>query len=86
MRSSTNTLIKALEILSKDIVSEDGIANVAIMEASERLKEESEILDFIFENCEIKQQIPWSDTYKHSMSSREDVLDEMKIQPNNEKI
>jgi hypothetical protein len=38
MKSSTATLIKALEILSKEIQSEDGIANAAIAEAAIRLK------------------------------------------------
>ena len=39
MQTSTPILIKALEILSKDIQSEDGVANAAILEASIRLKE-----------------------------------------------
>ena len=39
MRSDTETLIKALEILARDIQSEDGIANAAIAEAAQRLKE-----------------------------------------------
>ena len=38
MKSSTATLIKALEILSKEIQSEDGVANAAIAEAADRLK------------------------------------------------
>jgi hypothetical protein len=38
MKSSTSTLIKALEILSKEIQSEDGVANAAIAEAADRLK------------------------------------------------
>jgi hypothetical protein len=38
MKSSTVTLIKALEILSKEIQSEDGVANAAIAEAADRLK------------------------------------------------
>lgn len=39
MRSDTETIIKALEILSKEIQSEDGVANAAIAEAAQRLKE-----------------------------------------------
>jgi len=39
MRSDTETLIKALEILARDIQSEDGVANAAIAEAAQRLKE-----------------------------------------------
>jgi len=38
MKSSTATLIKSLEILSKEIQSEDGVANAAIAEAADRLK------------------------------------------------
>ena len=39
MRSSTETLIAALRILARDIRSTDGIANAAIREAADRLKE-----------------------------------------------
>ena len=39
MKSSTETLIKALYILAKDIQSEDGTANAAIFEAAQRLEE-----------------------------------------------
>jgi hypothetical protein len=38
-RSSTETLINALRILSRDIDSEDGVANAAISEAADRLEE-----------------------------------------------
>lgn len=38
-RSSTECLIQALAILSRVVHSEDGIANSAIAEASQRLKE-----------------------------------------------
>lgn len=39
MKSSTKTLIKAMQILSTEVQSEDGVANTAILEASERLME-----------------------------------------------
>lgn len=39
MKSSTTVLIKALQVLSKEIQSEDGVANAAIAEAAVRLKE-----------------------------------------------
>jgi hypothetical protein len=39
MKSSTETLIKALRILSNDIESPDGVANAPIAEAAERLDE-----------------------------------------------
>ena len=38
MRSSTSTLVKALRILGKDIASQDGVANAAILEAASRLE------------------------------------------------
>ena len=39
MKSSTETLIKALQILAQEIESPDGVANQAIAEAAERLQE-----------------------------------------------
>ena len=42
MKSSTNTLIDAMKILASDVESGDGVANYAIFEASERLKEQAE--------------------------------------------
>jgi uncharacterized protein (UPF0212 family) len=40
VRSSTETLIKAMRILSQDIQSEDGAANAAVAEAAQRLEEQ----------------------------------------------
>ena len=40
MRTSTETLIAAMRILSQDIQSEDGAANAAVAEAGERLAEQ----------------------------------------------
>lgn len=39
MRSSTETIITALHVLSRDIESPDGVANAAISEAAYRLEE-----------------------------------------------
>ncbi len=39
MRTDTETLIEAMRILSRDIDTEDGVANAAIYEAAERLGE-----------------------------------------------
>ena len=39
MRSKTETIIEALRILAGDIFSEDGIANLAIAEAADRMEE-----------------------------------------------
>ncbi len=38
-RSSTKTLIRAMRILAHEIQSKDGVANMAILEASKRLEE-----------------------------------------------
>ena len=40
VRSSTETLIAAMRILSQDIQSDDGAANAAVAEAAERLAEQ----------------------------------------------
>jgi hypothetical protein len=40
VRTSTETLIAAMQILSQDIQSEDGAANAAVAEAAERLAEQ----------------------------------------------
>lgn len=40
MKSKTKTLIEAMQILANEIHSEDGVANMAIFEASERLDEQ----------------------------------------------
>lgn len=45
MKTDTQTLIEAMRILSRDIQSEDGVANAAIAEAAERLQEQQESLD-----------------------------------------
>ena len=45
MSSSTKTLVDALKILEKDIVSEDGMANAVIGEAADRLTEQKVLLD-----------------------------------------
>lgn len=42
MQTHIDTLIKALRILSKDIQSEDGVANACIAEAAQRLEEQQE--------------------------------------------
>lgn len=43
-KSKTTTLITAMRILSRDIETGDGIANMAINEAADRLQEMSEAL------------------------------------------
>jgi len=42
VRTSTETLIAAMRILSQDIQSEDGAANAAVAEAAQRLEEQQE--------------------------------------------
>lgn len=38
-RTATSVLISAMQILAKDIKSDDGVANAAIQEAADRLEE-----------------------------------------------
>ena len=51
MKSSTETLIKAMYTLVKDIQSEDGAANAAIFEAAQRLEE------LHYENIQLKEYL-----------------------------
>lgn len=51
MKSSTETLIKAMYILANDIQSEDGVANAAILEAAQRLEELNK------ENIQLKEDL-----------------------------
>ena len=53
MQSSTATLINSLQILAKDIQSEDGVANAAILEASQRMQEMLELIDGCYYLVEI---------------------------------
>lgn len=43
-KSKTTTLITAMRILAQDIENDDGLANMAINEAADRLQEMSEAL------------------------------------------
>lgn len=53
MQSSTETLIRSLQILAADIQSEDGVANAAILEASQRMQEMLELIDGCYEIVEL---------------------------------
>lgn len=46
-KTTDETLASAMRTLSRDIVSGDGIANAAILEAAERIKELSESIELI---------------------------------------
>jgi len=45
MNSSTPTIIAALQILARDIETEDGIVNACLIEAADRLHELSQQLE-----------------------------------------
>ena len=47
MKSTTKTLIEAMRILANEIHSEDGVANAAIFEASERLSEQQKRIKYL---------------------------------------
>lgn len=59
IRTKTEILVKALQILSDEIQSDDGVANAAILEGSQRLEELNQknqkmcrALELIVEDCE----------------------------------
>ena len=56
MSTNTETLIKALRILSNDIQSEDGVANAAILEAAQRMEEDQEVIFQMGESIKILRQ------------------------------
>lgn len=51
-RSSTETLIGALRVLAHEIQSNDGVANMAILEASNRLEEFNNMFDEMLKECD----------------------------------
>ena len=60
MRSDTKTLIAAMEYLSHDIESSDGVANAAIAEAAQRLQElhlENEVI--LKNQFKTQQDLEW---------------------------
>lgn len=64
MKSSTDTLIAALRILSRDIYCEDGVATAAIAEAADRL-EELRLTDA--ERTAVEAAIKCADLYDEEM-------------------
>ena len=57
MKSSTETLIGAMRILARDIQSGDGVANLAILEAADRLEEQqAKILELQTELDKMKRK------------------------------
>jgi hypothetical protein len=50
-RAKTSTIEQALRILSRDIVSDDGVASAACIEAANRLAEMRELLDEAKRRC-----------------------------------
>ena len=63
-RTSTETLIKALRILSNDIQSGDGIANAVVLEGAERIKQ---LLD---ENVRLMDSVTKLEAEKANKSGR----------------
>lgn len=58
MRTDTEILIAALRLLAREIPTDDGVANMAISEAADRL-EELEMGEYICKKCNLRK----SDTY-----------------------
>lgn len=61
MKSSTETLIGAMRILAEDIQSADGVANVAIAEAADRLEE-------------LQSQLKEAQDYADRLAAHKDML------------
>jgi hypothetical protein len=79
MRSDTKTLIAAMEYLSHDIESSDGVANAAIAEAAQRLQELYLENDVTLKNLLKNQQdlIWWKETANTNMKIVRDLAQEI---------
>lgn len=66
MRSDTKTIIDAMRILARDVESDDGIANAAMLEAADKLEELNELLSQ--EWGLLNQEIDTDGQYGHSRS------------------
>ena len=66
MKTSTETLINAMRIFSRDIISDDGVANTFIAEAAQRLEEQQErIKKLESENDDMREDLlMWGDTLR----------------------
>ena len=56
MRISTETLIAAMRIFSRDIISDDGVTNAFIAEAAQRLEEQQDRIKRLEEELERTKQ------------------------------
>jgi len=66
MRSDTKTIVDAMRILARDVESDDGVANTAMLEAANRLEELNEMLSQ--EWGRLNQEIDTDGHYGHSGS------------------
>jgi septal ring factor EnvC (AmiA/AmiB activator) len=68
MRSSTETIIGAMKILSHDIYCEDGVATAAIAEAADRLEE------IAAENKKLKTELQEAKDYADRLVEHKDMV------------
>jgi hypothetical protein len=68
MRSSTETIIGAMKILSYDIYCEDGVATAAIAEAADRLEE------IAAENKKLKTELQEAKDYADKLVEHKDMV------------
>ena len=68
MRSSTETIIEAMKILSHDIYCEDGVATAAIAEAADRLEE------IAAENKKLKTELQEAKDYADKLVEHKDMV------------
>lgn len=71
-KSSTPTIIGSLRILVNDIQSEDGIANMAIAEAADRMEEMQTMIDGLSDTIDSQKQT--HDALRHKLEQCEDKL------------
>ena len=80
MRTSTETLIAAMRIFSRDIISDDGVTNAFIAEAAQRLEEQQDRIKRLEEELERTKQ----DRNAIAKKTREPLL--LKLDHANERI
>ena len=76
--TETKTIIEALRVLARDIQSEDGVANIAIAEAADRLEKQQERIRN--QRCEIEALAKRIADVERWIERREDYESEQREQ------
>lgn len=72
MKTDDKTLISALRILARDIVSDDGVANACILEAADRLADITEQRDALLDVCRrfVASDTAWASSFQYMQMER----------------